>query len=469
MSGYPGGQLNDLHNVQKFSYIDGNQQMQYSNYSWRNSQQRTRSQTPILTLPQPRPQIQSSPMPPMLPGADVAQHHTNLHGAHFQSAMQHHQNVMESMQVSMNSMMPAFQFQQPALVPASQQARIQYAQSPLSQPAKLQYAPPAQIVAGPGYVEGGSESSNYDQEKGDAVFQRQMAQEDMRLQARVKALEDQHAHGRLEQEAKEQELQALRVQVQQLHHERAEIAQQHNRHIAEMAHIHASTAPPTNPLAFDMGTLQKLVEEVQRDRISHADVQHLVADTVRKEVAGVARTTDIESAASRMEKGLNKLSTGVTAAQVQETVQRELASAVQKVVRSMPAQQQRIEAPYQPTPMPWRTQAPAAQTPQAEGDLVPDDSANQASGFTCMQRSLPAPSMHPRSTTLLTAEALASLQPTAGPTLQKSRQSKTRTSVMSTTDNSLVRLPREGSKNARKSSKMSTLSVQPSASDPTEL
>ena len=83
----------------------------------------------------------------------------------------------------------------------------------------------------------------------------------------------------------------------------------------------------------------------------------------------MARTTDTESAASRMEKGLNKLLTGVAAAQIQETVQRELASAVQKAVRFTPAQQQQVEAPYQPTPMPWRTQGPAAQTPQAEGDL----------------------------------------------------------------------------------------------------
>ena len=87
MSGTPGDQGNNLHNMQNFSYDDGNRRMQYSQYGWSSAQQGTPTQAPMPMSPQPQPQMQQQIMPQMQPGLDMAAQHMNMHNASMQSAM----------------------------------------------------------------------------------------------------------------------------------------------------------------------------------------------------------------------------------------------------------------------------------------------------------------------------------------------------------------------------------------------
>jgi hypothetical protein len=175
---------------------------------------------------------------------------------------------------------------------------------------------------------------------------KELIRETKKVDSRLQRLEESHAKNREQHEAKDRELAAARAREQQLQEQLLKAEQSHNRAMVEMAAAQAAATQPTTP-ALDMAALRKVIDEVQKDKISKDDIKQLVGDAVQAQLAGVAKSSDIDSAASRMEKGLNKLLASAPIDQIQGAVQRELEKAIRKVSKKMPMQQQMIDGPQQ--------------------------------------------------------------------------------------------------------------------------
>ncbi|KAK3704645.1 hypothetical protein LTR37_013744 [Vermiconidia calcicola] len=318
------GQGTGQGNVQNFNYDDGQRRMTYSTQSFTiNSSQQGTSVQPQLQLQTPPPAnlqvIQS------LDYNQVHQNHMALHQASVQSAMQTMQNMMSSMQANMPNL----------VAQAPQQAQIQYIQTP---PLMLQ-APPAQWPMQqqqPDMQLAAMNAEREDQRRQELI--RGVHQVDQRLQR----LDEGQAQIRQYQEAADHRLAASSAREQELQRQLLEAEQRHSRDLADMAHAHASRPQPTVP-GLDMVALQRLIGEVQSNSLSREDIRHYVGEAVSVQLAGVARSTDIDSAASRMEKGLNKVPAGASDTQIRQAVQDEIAKAVEKVAKHMPSQQRMLE------------------------------------------------------------------------------------------------------------------------------
>lgn len=304
------------------------------------------------------------------------------------------------------------------------------------------------------------------------------------------------AGNRKRDEDKDRQLAEERARGQKLQQQMLENEQRHSSAIAELAQSQAPTPQPASQ-AFDMTMIKKFADELQSDRLTKADVKGLIEDAVQRQLSGVARTSDIESAASRMQKGLENMPAGASITQVQQTVRRELADAVQTAAKHMPSQQQQLEGPSMQPDISWARHAPqthtalqqlpmderrsqyasrkvpykqsnvsavsyATSTQQPRGNAHLDGAAVRAS--ISKQRALEAPDPLPTGDMALTSQALAQLSTPVDVSSQKSRQSKSRVSVMPTADNALA--PYKPSKSrSHRSSKMSSVSIQPSASN----
>ena len=279
--------------------------------------------------------------------------------------------------------------------------------------------------------------------------------------ARLEGLEQEHARSREQGESKDRDLAAGRAREHQLQQQLFDTQQRHGRGLTDRAQAQILTPQPANP-GFDMAALQQVISEVQGDRISKGDIKQLIDDAVRSQLSGVARTSDIESAASRMEQGLNRVPTGASAAQVQQTVQQELAIAVHKVARHMPTQPQKLEGQAAQPDVSWAHHAPQTRT---EEELPDNDHRSRSDAYRLPSQHLKALPSAKGSVASFASNgspfvesALAQFQPAANSS-SKGRASKSRASVAPAADNALA-----GVKNSEgyssKGSRMSTVSAQ---------
>ena len=291
---------------------------------------------------------------------------------------------------------------------------------------------------------------------------RELIKEAKKLESRLRRLEESQAHSREQQEVKDRELAVSRMKEHQLHQQLLEAEQRHSRALADMAQSQTPTQQQKRP-AFDMSALQKVIAEVQSDRISKNDIKQLVEDAVRNQLSGVAKTSDIDSAASRMEKGLNRIPDNASLGNIQQLVQHELEKAVQKVAAHMHAQLQALDGPDRLAIPAWQPQAPRFET-QSYIEEYPDQRSevhSRASSSKTRQRSLPAPSEVQQANP--SESALSRLSPEAsGETgSSKNRQSMSRVSVAPSANNALTKGKHQEDRQS-KGSRMFVTSVQPS-------
>lgn len=284
-----------------------------------------------------------------------------------------------------------------------------------------------------------------------------MQRNDQRLQEQAEAQANKEAarHAQQDQAAKEQ-----REMMQQLKNQVADLQAQVSK-------------PQSAGPAFDMGALQKMISEGRTEQISKADIKQLIDDAVGKQLAGVARSSDLESAAARMERNLHKVS-GASDAQVAQQVQRELTSAINQVGRYVDARQKKIEDSQQSSQhsdMPSQPAAAARMKTEFIVEELPSDdqprTKHRSSSSHDKVKALP----YPGSGTSDTRSQVGSSQKKAS-VLQPSYDQPLRSSKMSTvsvppTANDVITLAnarqaRETDARPSRSSKGSTVSVNPS-------
>ena len=342
--------------------------------------------------------------------------------------------------------------QQPAIMATPrQQQQVQYLQGPpLYEQPRIEYQPsPAALPPVP-------ERQALPMGSVTELRERSSRHEDERWTEAIREKHKFEERLRRVEQGKDRELADSGLRERQLRQQLLETEQRHSQTLAEMALSQALVQQPTTP-AFDVAALQKIIAEVQSDRISKSDIKQLVEDAVGKQLSGVAKTSDIDSAASRMEKGLNNMPTGASTGEIQQAVQQELEKAVQKVARHMPAQRQSLEAPRQQVAtsmqsmaLPYANQSASAEIPQQGQD---DHSRHRSSHQS--RRLLPAPPAKHEGCGALTSAALANLP---GTNVHETSRSKSRASVMPTAENAL--LPAKRSEDVSEGS--SKMSVVPS-------
>ncbi|KAK3051091.1 hypothetical protein LTR09_007841 [Extremus antarcticus] len=364
---------------QNYSYNNGNQQVQYSSqhFSWGSSQQSNNME------PSPRQMLQQDPtlLQPMQPvlfdSAQFQQNHLALHQASMQAGMQHTQSMMNAMQANVNLLQPQIMVSQPALRPQIEYVR---APPPLQLPAPVQYQqalPPA--PAQPVTHHAGRNSD----------YRNEVVREAKKFDTRLHRLEQSRSQDQSQLEARDRELAAARAQEQHLREQLLATEQRHSHALSEMAQSQAAQ-PAYAASNLDMQALQTMIDEVQRNRVSKEDIKQLVSDAVGAQLAGVAKSSDLESAASRMEKGLSKVPAGASNSQVQQIIQDELAKAVRKVSKAVPKQQRSLEAPQ-------RTVVPETKVQYAMIDTATPGSKTQNQQAHSMSRSsLPPPTNYLR-------------------------------------------------------------------------
>ncbi|KAK3698144.1 hypothetical protein LTR37_017102 [Vermiconidia calcicola] len=415
------GQGTGQGNVQNFNYDDGQRRMTYSTQSFtvNSSQQGTPVQAQLQLQP-------PTPMhPQMLPSLDynqVHQNHMALHQASVQSAMQTTQNMMSTMQASMPSMIA--HPPQPAQIQYIQTAPLMLQAPPAQWPMQQQPQPDMQLTA--------MNAERDDQRRQELI--RGVHQVDQRLQR----LDEGQAQIRQYQEAAYNRLAASSAREQELQRQLLEAEQRHSRDLAEMAHAHASRPQPASP-GLDMAALQGIIDEVRSNSLSREDIKHFVGEAVSTQIAGVARSSDIDSAASRMEKGLNKVPASASETQIRQAVQDEIAKAVEKVAKHMAPQQRMLEEQQPRGNVAWELQNNGVGLDQAYSTAGPSggQSYGQANSVYTLPPVMPTSTPQPAQVGYqLTPSALAALPSPSKPTR---RSSKSRASVVPGDSNALVR------------------------------
>lgn len=488
-------------NQQNFTYNDGNTYVSYSSqsFSWGSSQQGTppaQNDVPVSLQ-----QLHSNTIPqmPSLPDfGQIHQQHMDLHNAGIQAAMQMQQNAMQS------AMQP-FQYQQPALMPAMQQPQGQM-QAPMP-PAQL-LAPPSEPLRIQVTAHDSSDEDKYDaraaaRERDARAAERdreartierdtddRAAERDRQMLGVAQKIEnrmqrsDQRCQELAEAQAKNEA--GLQARHEQSAREQREMMQQLQYQMAVLQ-SQVSTPQPASP-AIDMGALQKIISEGGAEQISKADIKQLIDDAVSKQLSGVARSSDLELAASRMERNLHKVA-GASNAQVAQQVQRELTSAISQVERHMDTRQQRIAASQHQHKASPQSNWSQVQTHFTIEELPNDDEQKRTptASSHCKSKALPAPregikdwasqiekppheatamqtrKVQPQNMIGSTNDSISAFQPQVNQPVRGlgSQGSNSRTSDMPMEGNAVARVKQSSDKPSR-SSKTSSVSVQPS-------
>ncbi|KAK5119817.1 hypothetical protein LTR85_007143 [Meristemomyces frigidus] len=366
MSGTPGGQGGFQQNQQSFAYNDGRTATQYQVHQTNWSTQSQQS-TPAPMLPYPNLIQQASPMQQMLIGPDMHQQHVQLANQIHAQGLQHHAAVMQSMQQGMHQAFQPAQQTLPAPQSNYQQSQIQYYPSPQVQyaqslgPAQHQQdshtAPRHQISASP---QDHGTSSDIDRE---VERQRQLEQMEKRMAAHFSASD----------QAGRKELQTLRAEVRQLagvgiqsaakDQRIAQLMQEkaadERRHNVDLAKAHEAKPQPQIP-SFDMsmmgGAIQEALQDIKANSLSKADAKDLVHTALGERMAGLATTKDLQSAASLVQKELDKVSSKSSDRQIHSAMREELDELRERILQGQGTKQQRLDAQVAQIPTPWQQQ-----------------------------------------------------------------------------------------------------------------
>lgn len=99
-----------------------------------------------------------------------------------------------------------------------------------------------------------------------------------------------------------------------------------------MAEIVRSQAT-TPAVAFDISALQRVIEETKAQQLSSRDIERVIEEQVTKRLAGMATKADIQDARVKMQTALSAAPHGLSEAQVQNAVNRELNNVLEDFAR----------------------------------------------------------------------------------------------------------------------------------------
>lgn len=376
MSGTPDdGNGNDV----SLAYTDGNMNYQLT------SSTRTWSSTTYEDVPQPQPA-------PMLPSPQMVSYHQvqqlpamNFAQQHHQQAMAHHNAVFQQHHSMMQN---AFRPVQPALLAVQtqivqQQPAIQYVQSV----GQAQLMPPqtqssysgAQVATLPQgrelnqYAQDDEDQRQLELEKGlqeGLLRQREMDKHVREGMKRVRRLEEERdARSQQERRDKEREIEALKQELARSKIESDRIAQQqaatqqrilqqqqqHHKDVAEM--MKANAAKSERDKADMVKMMTDLKVQNDRTRNDRDRTIEQFKTMLNEQFAGVARSSDVDKAASHLDKRLAKLPAGASRSEIQGAFSKELDDFWQK--KAAERQQQRLEAPAAPAAVPRQQQEPS--------------------------------------------------------------------------------------------------------------
>ncbi|KAK3679821.1 hypothetical protein LTR78_000197 [Recurvomyces mirabilis] len=127
-----------------------------------------------------------------------------------------------------------------------------------------------------------------------------------------------------QQEKQNQDMAAMRQQLEYERSQKFEIEQSHSRELAALAAQSASW-PQTGS-----AELQKVLAELQAHSLKDRDVARLVEETMSRQLQGVARSEDLENSVAKVQKSLGQLPASASAADVQDAVSKGIDDMVQK-------------------------------------------------------------------------------------------------------------------------------------------
>lgn len=147
--------------------------------------------------------------------------------------------------------------------------------------------------------------------------------------ARLRDLERSRVSAKKESEAKDRKIRVLTEQVAATERLRQQDAARNSQQMAEIVRSQATTPA----VAFDMSVLQNVIEETKAQQLSSRDIERVIEDQVTKRLAGMATKADIQDAGLKMQTALSAVPQGLSEAQVQNAVKRELNNVMEDVAR----------------------------------------------------------------------------------------------------------------------------------------
>lgn len=181
---------------------------------------------------------------------------------------------------------------------------------------------------------------------------------------RIRELEHSKSSTQKAGEAKDQEIRRLNEQIASLYRSKHQDSERHSQQVADLARRQVATPAPSQS-AFDMSALQKVIRETQVQQLPSQDIERVIEEQVSKRLTGMATKADIQNAGLQMQNALSSVPKGLSEAQVQQAVNRELNNVMQDVTRraqEKQQQQRRIEGQMQNNAQPPRNSSNQVRT-----------------------------------------------------------------------------------------------------------
>jgi len=154
----------------------------------------------------------------------------------------------------------------------------------------------------------------------------------------------------------------------------------------------ASSPQPQPTYTIDLSPLQTVLAELSASRLQTSDIAALVENTMARQLQGVARSEDLASSTSKVQKALNKLPANASAADVQNAVEKGIADVMKKASKSRGrGQQAAIEAGPVSQPGPGQQRAgPSRLQVEFTIEDITDDQPHNSTPEASQRRAGPA-------------------------------------------------------------------------------
>ncbi|KAK1050430.1 hypothetical protein LTR74_017039 [Friedmanniomyces endolithicus] len=198
-----------------------------------------------------------------------------------------------------------------------------------------------------------------------------------------------------EREKKDIELAIMQSKLDAERQEKLDQERKYNHQLAAFAEK-ASSPQPQPAYTIDLSPLQTVLAELSASRLQTSDIAALVENTMARQLQGVARSEDLASSTSKVQKALNKLPVNASAADVQKAVEKGIADVMKKASKSRGrGQQAAIEAGPVSQPGPGQQRAgPSRLQVEFTIEDITDDQPHNSTPEASQRRALPAPE-HP--------------------------------------------------------------------------
>ncbi|KAK0885957.1 Exopolyphosphatase [Friedmanniomyces endolithicus] len=195
-----------------------------------------------------------------------------------------------------------------------------------------------------------------------------------------------------EREKKDLELAMMQSKLDTERQEKLDQERKYSRQLAAFAEK-ASSPQPQPTYNIDLSPLQTVLAELSANRLQTCDIAALVENTMARQLQGVARSEDLASSTSKVQKALNKLPANASAADVQKAVEKGIADVMKKASKSRGrGQQAAIEAGPVPQSGSGQQQGGLSRL-QVEYTIedITDDQPHNSTLEASQRRALPAP------------------------------------------------------------------------------